>query len=483
MERECVNGLQVAKCKLRVTGRKHQVKKNRQVKETRREFLRNIIIAGGMLSFNSKAFSSDKSPMHKHTENASQIIYRAVNGTPAENLTKVIGLIGGIEKIIGSNDVALIKPNVRWWNQGASNLLALKTFVDLIMERVGGFNGEVVLFENCHQGPSPWTSIGAGWAHDFERNSEITNVSNYNELSRILKGKYKEKFSVCHLIDIASGNRRVYGPSDGSGYVYCDGSKGVPLIQCENGASGSNHRATIMTYPIFRTDKGTAIDFKNGIWKNGSYTGQPLRFINFCVLNYHTAFCGMTSAIKNYMGITDLSGGQDPNNGGRLTEKYYNFHSFAFNKWSPGPVPGMLGKEIGTFMKTIRKADLNITTAEWIGLSSRTDSPLARTRAVLASADPVALDYHAAKYILFPNSKLEIHNPDNKKSPPHQYLVKCAEEGGGIFDERLVKVTSYDFKTKLLQKDDDMIVSGETMWGTNPKAILKYLVLRYWNNA
>jgi hypothetical protein len=84
------------------------------------------------------------------------------------------------------------------------------------------------------------------------------------------------------------------------------------------------------------------------------------------------------------MGITDLSGGSDPNNGGRLTKDFYNFHSFPFDKSSPGPVPGMLGAAIGMFMQTIRKADLNITTAEWVGLSSRTDPPVVQTRAVLA---------------------------------------------------------------------------------------------------
>ena len=101
-------------------------------------------------------------------------------------------------------------------------------------------------------------------------------------------------------------------------------------MTCENGEKGSNHRATIMTYPIIKTDKGTIIDFKNGVWEKGSYTGQPFRFINFSALNYHSIFCGMTSSIKNYMGITDLGGGSDPNNGGRLTKDYCNFHSLSF---------------------------------------------------------------------------------------------------------------------------------------------------------
>jgi hypothetical protein len=46
----------------------------------------------------------------------------------------------------------------------------------------------------------------------------------------------------------------------------------------------------------------------------------------------------------------------------------------------------------------------------------------------------------------------------------------------------LVKITSYDFKRKSLQKDADLVITGEKKWGSDPKAILKYLVLRYWNN-
>lgn len=403
--------------------------------------------------------------------------YRAVNGKPATNLAKVIEMMGGIENLIGADDVVVIKPNVQWWNQGAPNLAALKHFVDLVMGRPGGFRGEVVVAENCHRGASPWQH--AGWTRAFERNSDLTQIHNMNDLTGQLKRKYGNGFSTCHWIDVDAGGKRVYGPSEVNGYVYCDGSGGVPLITCDNGAKGDDFRATIMTYPIFMTDKGTVIDFKNGIWERGSYTGQPLRFINLAALNHHSTYSGATSAIKNYLGVTDLSGGPDPSNGGCLTKNYYNFHSFPFNKWASGPQPGMLGAEIGAFLKTTRKADLNITTAEWIGLSSRTDPPVAHTRAVLACTDPVALDYHATRYLLYPNSKLTIHNPDDE-SPLRQYLVKCAEADAGIFDERHVKVESYDFKKRSLQKDDELVIIGEKTWGTNPKALLKYLVVRYW---
>jgi hypothetical protein len=394
-------------------------------------------------------------------------------------MMKVIEMMGGIEKLIGYEDVVVVKPNVQWWNQGAPNLSSLKTFVELVIERSGGFKGEVVIAENCHRGKVPWTSISSGWRHPFSWNSDIKGIKNMNDLCDLLKKMYGNRFSIVHWIDVDAGGKRVFSPLDGEGYVYCDGTGGVPLIKCENGLSENNHRVTIMTYPIFITDRGTIIDFKNGIWKKGTYTEKPIRFINFSALNHHSTYCGATSAIKNYLGITDLSGGPDPHNGGLLIEKYYNFHSFPFNKWAPCPEPGMLGKEVGTFMRTIRKADLNITTAEWVGLSSRVNSPVAHIKAVLACKEPVAIDYHATKYILYPNSRLSIHNPDNKRSHLHQYLVKCAESGGGVFDEKYVEIKSYDFKTKALQKDTELVIIGDKKWGNNIKQIVKYFVLRF----
>lgn len=406
-------------------------------------------------------------------------LFRVVNGTPRQNMKKLIELMGGIETLIGQDDIVIIKPNLQWRNQSAPNLLALKTFIDLIIQRSGGFTGEVVIMENVHRGAQPWRSAGTAWAYQFDRNADLDDIKNMSELGDELKNQYGERFSVCHLIDVKDGGKRVYHPSQGAGYVYCDGSNGVPLLDFNNGLKEDKFRSTIMTYPILETDRGTIVDFKNGVWEKDHYTNQPLKFINFAAINHHSKWCGISSAIKNYLGISDLSGGPDPANDGKLTEKYYNFHSFPFDKWAPGPRPGMLGAEVGYFMHTIRKADLNITTAEWVGLVSRTDPPVARTRAILASTDPVVLDYHATKYILYPNSKIWFHRPGTENSPTHQYLKACAEQGVGTFDEHYVQVKSYDLKTNTYQSDDQLPVKGDFDWGGSAKLMLKYFLLRY----
>ena len=232
---------------------------------TRREFIKRLILGAVILSFNSEVHANKA--FHNSEINPFNTIYRAINGRPDMNLAKVIDMMGGIETIIGDDDIVLIKPNAQWWNHGVPNLAALKAFIDLIMERPGGFKGEVVLAENCHRGPMPWDAHRSGWIHLFEWNSDIPQVSNMNDLVQILKKNCGNKFSVCHLIDVQMGNKRVYNPSDGMGYVYCDGSNGVPLLSIDNGACGTDYRSTIMTYPILRSEKGTIIDFKNGIWE------------------------------------------------------------------------------------------------------------------------------------------------------------------------------------------------------------------------
>jgi hypothetical protein len=419
------------------------------------------------------AASAAPEPLNASGEkDAEQTLFRALNGPPAENLAKVIDLIGGIETLIGDEDVVLLKPNVQWWNQGAPNLAAVERLVELIMARPGGFRGEVVLAENNHRGAKPWEH--AGWRTPFARNADLEGVATYGALCERLQRRYPDRFAVCHWIDVAAGGRRVHGPAEGAGYVWCDGTGGVPLLQLENGAMGDKRRAVIMTYPIFATGSGRMVDFRLGIWERGSYTGRPLKFFNLAALNHHSSYCGATVTLKNYLGVTDLSGGPDPHAGGTLGKDYHNFHSFPFDKWAAGPVAGMLGAEVAEFMHSVRRADLNIVTAEWAGLASRTEPPVARTRAVVAGVDPVALDEHCARTLLHPNSRIRFHNPQDPRGPLHQTLAECARRGGGLFDPRRVAVKSFDLQAGRLQSPEELVVRADRVFGSDVKTLFKY---------
>ncbi|MCK5615893.1 hypothetical protein KAR91_79245, partial [Candidatus Pacearchaeota archaeon] len=163
----------------------------------RRNFIKKIILTGAGLLIGKKKVHAHV-PIKKHTEEKRCTIYRAVNGTAQTNLAKVIELMGGIERLFGSDDIIIIKPNLQWWNQGAPNLAALKIFIELIMERQGEFKGEVIVAENCHRGPEPWKSDSSGWAHSFDRNSDVPDIQNMNQLGRLLKKKYGDRFSISH---------------------------------------------------------------------------------------------------------------------------------------------------------------------------------------------------------------------------------------------------------------------------------------------
>lgn len=105
-------------------------------------------------------------------------------------------------------------------------------------------------------------------------------------------------------------------------------------------------------------------------------------------------------------------------------------------------------------MKNIRMLDLNIITAEWIGWGSRTDlNKRSRAKSVLASTDPVALDYYAGKYVLLPTSKKydesggysKLHDPDDKNGPFRKFLEECYRQGIGTLDETRMNISQNDF--------------------------------------
>jgi hypothetical protein len=443
--------------------------------QTRREFIKYLSGLATTLLVACSPKSRTQVP-RKKTKNPKAVVFRAVNGSPPENMEKIISMMGGVETLFGSDDIIIIKPNLQWHNQGAPNISALNRLIVLIMEMKNGFRGQVVLAENIHRGPKPWEN--AGWAVPFERNSDIPNILNYNSLAEHLKKTYGRRFSVCHLLDIESGSKRVHSPREGEGYVLCDGSGDVPLLSVDNGLAGGRRREVIMSYPIMKTDQNTLIDYRWGVWENGAYTQQPVKLINCAAINHHSSYCGMTSAVKNYLGLSDLSGGSDPTHSGRIVDGYYNFHSFAFNGNKKGPVPGILGAEIGYFLKTIRKPFLNITTAEYCGLIHRTSLPVAKTKVVAASTDPVALDFHMAKYVLYPNSKVPVHHPENPQTPTSQYLNQCARFGDYCFKEEMVGIESFNFSNKTIPNEAEWAVHGERQWGSNAKTLLKYLIYK-----
>lgn len=380
-------------------------------------------------------------------------IYHAKNGTPQKNVSKVIEMMGGIEKFIGVNDIVVLKPNAQWWNQGRTNLAAMKGFMDLVLN-IPGFKGEIIIAENQHfvdpSLPEEEKDNVRGWTHFSEINGDIDGVNhNLNTLIEMYQNNGHKNVTKSHWRDggprpkgkkpKASDGGIVSGPFEKDGYVWTD------IDYVFSPIFGLKKWKVKLSYPVFTSKySGITIDFKDGAFmRDGKGGGEhlpdrPLKFINFAVLNDHYHNTGITSAVKNYMGVTDLSCGV------LKPEGYYNVHDCGGRFWGyakAGP--------IGLFMKTIRKADLNIVTAEWVGYGHRTDTSLAaRKRTILASTDPVALDYYGAKYLVLPlgGPNVIYHDPDDSDSPISKFLKLTVETmGEGNLDESRTAVHIHDF--------------------------------------
>jgi len=420
---------------------------------TRRKFIKLLcFLSLGLLNLSlfeklfrniKPAIASDRGSKNKPTnDNGVSIIYEAKNGTPEQNVKKVIEMMGGIETIIGKEDIVILKPNAQWWNQGTTNTDAMRGFIDLVLA-IPNFKGELIIADN-HQFYS-WKH-GAnirGWSTqkrngrfnlneliDYFQKRGYRNVTKYSWISSEIcsadihpENQVQYCFAKTRRKLFEKHGRVVESPANGDGYVWTD---------IEYRYDG---KKTKMTYPIFTSEYSkTTIDFKNGAWRGGKYTGQPVKFINFAGLNHHSKYAGVTSSVKNYLGCVDMSCGYI----GTKPAGYVNFHFIG--------VPG-LGGAVGTFINTIRKADLNIITAELVGYSSRTDlDRAARTKTMIASTDPVALDYYGAKQILYPlgGPVASLNDPDNKKGPFRQYLNLCAEQGIGTLEENKMKAITFD---------------------------------------
>ena len=391
----------------------------------------------------------------RHTCQKKSKIYIAKNGTPQENIKEVIDMMGGITKFIGNRDIIILKPNCQWWNQGRTNLAAMKGFIDLILQ-IPDFKGEVIIAENHHfmdnTLPEHEKDNIRGWIKLSEINGEIDGVNHtMNSMVNLFHKQGHKNVSKVHWRDGGQkyddwGNGQnggiVSSPAMGDGYVWSD------IDYVYSPLFGLKKWYVKMTYPVFTSPySGIVIDFMNGAFQRDGKGGgryvknRPVKFINFAALNDHGRDTGITGTVKNYMGITDLSCGD----WGKTPAGYHNVHACGgrfFRYAKAGP--------LGFFMKKIRKADLNIITAEWIGWGDRIDiNKATRSRMILAGTDPVALDYYGAKYLILPLSKnTKYHDPDRLSSPIHRFLALAAKElGEGQYAEELISVVQRDLST------------------------------------
>jgi uncharacterized protein (DUF362 family) len=297
--------------------------------------------------------------------------------------------LGGPDGLISPDDVVLIKVNAQWKYRGATNSDVVRGLIQRILEHPDGFTGEVVLFEN-----------GQG------RGSLNCDTSSaYNGDTSVRANAVDTSHSFTYLIQALFNDHRVSGK-------LLDPVRDVFLSGTDHANDGFRTYENV-SYPCFTTDGGHRVELREGLWTGSDYSPK-LKLINIPVLKTHGG-CEITASLKHFYGVVSMS---DGNSGIR----HY----------------GKLGQTCGKMVVSVRTPVLNIVDAIWVSHRSLRGYPARTTfqaRQLLASQDPVALDYWAAKYILYPIDRNPLHHP--RAAAVRTWLTQALNiinNRGGLYD-------------------------------------------------
>ena len=278
------------------------------------------------------------------------------------------GTLSGTSGLINADDVVLIKVNAQWKYRGATNSDVVRGLIQRILAHPDGFSGEVVIFENGQgRGSLSCSNTGNGYP-------DGTVQANANDPNH----------SFNYVVDTVFNDPRV------STFLLDDVASN--FIAADDHLNNGYRIFENVSYPCFTTVHGKRVELREGLWNGAAYTGN-LKLINVPVLKHHdTGGSEITASLKHVYGILSMAdGGSD-------------FRHY-----------GGLGETIGKMMVSVRTPVLNILDAIWVSQASLTGYPVSattRSNQLLASQDPVALDYWAAKNVLYPIDNNLRHRPD-----------------------------------------------------------------------
>lgn len=416
-------------------------------------------------------------PHDPATEKVSLAVGR--DAGPAGNVDTVLGKLGGIGKIVGLDDVVIVKVSAQWWNQGMTNVAAVKRAVEHVIDQPG-FKGEVVIFENTHfrdlskGAEDPSRGLTRAWTRPSDVN---VDVPGWNKLSDLIP-YFAQRGAPVSFVGLVDGGASSlsgdawYDPEHAHGVYGGDERGPIAPGELRDGyfwdfnhvfklaRSWLRDAQTPLSWPRFTSPRtGIVIDMKDGVFRREAgklvATGQPLKFINMTTANEHGS-TGFTGACKSPMGILDMSAGAlgtDPRVRG-----YQSVHYFGRTGRHPpenDPTWRMAGP-LAFWGDRVRKADLYLTVAEWMAYLPKTGwdgsddvrhhaACREQTRTVVGGVDPVAIDAWCVRNLLMPlHSKVadpgmtNLDNPDSKVSRFLRYFRQVA--GRGTLDHALVTV-------------------------------------------
>ena len=330
-----------------------------------------------------------------------------VNGREQAHISNIINLMGanglrfyksvtngenqGPDGLIAKNDVVLIKINEEWPYRGGTNTDLLKELIQALTNHPEGFTGEIIVADNGQwQGNMNWPQ---------------SNAENHAQSTQDVVNQFPQA-STYSWIPIR--HRRVQEYSQG------DLTDGYILYDTPDPETGLK-----VSYPKFKTQLGTYVSFKQGIW-NGTAYEKRLKIINMPVLKSHSSY-GVTAALKHYMGVQSQGEGQ----------------AGLANGHSSIATGGM-----GTLLAQTSIPTLNIIDAIWVnanppgysGAGPSTPYNMAtRVNVILASTDPVAIDYWAARHVLMQTSSLIGYTDTRSIDPDSTEKTGVSGEAFGVW--------------------------------------------------
>lgn len=301
---------------------------------------------------------------------------------------------GGPRGLIASDDVVLIKINSQWPERGMTNTDVLRGLISRIVAHSEGFIGEVVVVENTQH-------VAPHFEDEYDNNDDSPDhgQSAMDVVTRFAGQGYAvslKSWTAINQIQVSEYSE----DNNNDGYVLAGG---YPF-----------------NYPKFTTAQGTKVSLRYGIWDGEDYDASRLRFLNVPVLKFHSGF-GLTAAVKHFVGFLSRFVGEEQAPG----EDTFAFHSNLYEDWNGQP-KGILGR-----LLALRFPDLNIVDATYVGIHHHTDCPIddpaksVEVRSLLASRDPVAVDYYSSKHILYPLKLAAGHGNAEQANPDADNLLRA----------------------------------------------------------
>ena len=296
--------------------------------------------------------------------------------------------LGGEDGLIDKSDIVLIKVNTQWKHRGCTNSDVIKGLIQRILEHPDGFEGEIAIFENGQGGGS--LDCDTMWGGRYPDTGVHANAEDESQsFSYLADTLFADSRVSKHLLDPIRET----------------------FISEEDHSTDGYRKSGGVSYPCFTTAKGNGIELREGIWNGTSYD-ENLKLVNVPVLKHHMG-CGITGALKSFYGVLSMSDGGDG-------ERHYK----------------KLGRHCGEMIARVKTPVINILDCIWVTQVRWAGFPpeyTTRLDQLLASADPLALDYWAAKHLLYPIDNNEEHHPD-KFEVLREHLIQAEEvinsEGG-----------------------------------------------------